>query len=416
MFKIGVIGAGPAGMLASAMLAEKGNEVVLFEKNEKLGKKLYITGKGRCNVTNIATGESFLNKVVNGKMFLRASLSSFTSNDTINFLTKFGVKTKIERGGRVFPESDKSSDIIKAFEKYLKQTDVIVKLNTEVKELIVKDNIIKGLLTSSNERFLFDKIIVATGGISYPATGSTGDGYKFAKSFGHSITALNPALVPIIIKEKICSLEGISLKNVQLIAKNDKKTIFESEIGEMLFTENSLTGPLVLSCSSYINKYDLKEIKLSIDFKPALTIQQVEKRIEREFLENKNSNLSTVISMLLPKRLVDYFLIELDISSDIKINQITKCDRKKIVAGLKGLEFSPLYLENIERAVVTSGGVCLKEINPSTLESKIIKGLYFTGEVLDVDALTGGFNIQIALSLSALLANKINLLNDKGEN
>lgn len=402
--KVCVIGGGASGMMCATMIARKGHEVTLFEKNEKLGKKIYITGKGRCNVTNVAVGNEFLDSVVNGKKFVMGAITRFNSNDTRAFFEELGVKLKIERGGRVFPESDKSSDIIKAFEKALRWAGVDVKLNTKVDEILSSDGIVTGVKVNG-EVLDFDAVIVATGGISYPATGSTGDGYKFAKSLGHSIEKPKPALCPIISNDKdIKSLQGLSLKNVKLIAKSNDKIIYESEVGEMLFTDSGVSGPIALSCSSYINKYDAKDIKLFIDFKPALSNESLILRIDRDIASLKAKQFSSLLEGFLPKSLVKVFADRLKISLTFKANQLDKEKRKMLSKMLKNFEISVKSLENIDFAIVTSGGVNLKEINPKYMKSKLISGLYFVGEVLDIDALTGGYNLQLAFSTAVTCA------------
>lgn len=402
--KVCVIGGGASGMMCATMIARKGHEVTLFEKNEKLGKKIYITGKGRCNVTNIAVGNEFLNNVVNGKKFVMGAITRFNSNDTREFFEELGVKLKIERGGRVFPESDKSSDIIKAFEKALRWAGVDVKLNSSVEEILTIDGVVTGVRVGG-EILNFDAVVVATGGASYPATGSTGDGYKFAKSLGHSVEKPKPALCAICVKdEDIKSLQGLSLKNVKLIAKLKDDVIYESEVGEMLFTDNGVSGPIALSCSSFINKYDVGEVKLYIDFKPALSNDALLARIDRDIVALKAKQFSSLLEGFLPKSLVKIFAERLKINLTFKANQLDKEKRKMLSKMLKNFEISVKYLEKIDLAIVTSGGVNLKEINPKYMKSKLVSGLYFVGEVLDIDALTGGYNLQLAFSTAVTCA------------
>lgn len=396
--KVCVIGGGASGMMCATMIARKGHEVTLFEKNEKLGKKIYITGKGRCNVTNVAVGDEFLKNVVGGKKFVMGAVTRFDSNDTREFFEDLGVKLKIERGGRVFPESDKSSDIIKALDKALRWSGVDVKLNSKVDGLIIEDGLARGVVVNG-ENLYFDAVVVATGGVSYPATGSTGDGYKFAEKVGHSVVSPKPALCAIITKDKdINSLQGLSLKNVKLISKQNQKTVYESEVGEMLFTSNGISGPIVLSCSSYINKFDLSSIKLFIDFKPALSEDSLLNRIDRDIEKLKAKQFSSLLEGFLPKSLVKIFAERLKINLTFKANQLDKEKRKKLSFLLKNFELTPKSLENFDCAIITSGGVNLKEINPKYMKSKIVPNLYFIGEVLDIDALTGGFNLQLAFS------------------
>lgn len=396
--KVCVIGGGASGMMCATMIARKGHEVTLFEKNEKLGKKIYITGKGRCNVTNVAVGDEFLKNVVGGKKFVMGAVTRFNSNDTREFFEELGVKLKIERGGRVFPESDKSSDIIKALEKSMRWAGVDIKLNSEVQEIKISDSVVTGVIVNGKE-LKFDAVVVATGGVSYPATGSTGDGYKFAKQLGHTIVDPKPGLCAIITNdEDTKELQGLSLKNVKLIAKVNDKTIYESEVGEMLFTDRGVSGPIVLSCSSFINKFNIKDVKLYIDFKPALSPDSLQNRIDRDIENLKAKQFSSLLEGFLPKALVKVFAKRMNINLTFKANQIDKEKRKKLSFLLKNFEISPKYLESFDCAIITSGGVNLKEINPKYMKSKLVSGLYFIGEVLDIDALTGGFNLQLAFS------------------
>lgn len=402
--RVCVIGGGASGMMSATMIARKGHEVTLFEKNEKLGKKIYITGKGRCNVTNASTGDEFLKNVVNGKKFVMGSVTRFNSNDTREFFEQLGLKLKIERGGRVFPESDKSSDVIKAFEKALKWAGVSVKLNSKVEGILTENEMVSGVKVNG-ENLNFDAVIVATGGVSYPATGSTGDGFKFAESVGHSIVEPKPGLCAIVCKDKdINSLQGLSLKNVKLIAKQNEKTVFESEVGEMLFTADGISGPIVLSCSSFINKFDINQIKLFIDFKPALTVDALQNRIDRDIAALKAKQFSSLLEGFLPKSLVKVFAERMKVNLTFKANQLDKEKRKLLSKMLKNFEISPKNLENFNCAIITSGGVNLKEINPKYMKSKLVSGLYFIGEVLDIDALTGGYNLQLAFSTAVTCA------------
>jgi len=402
--RVCVVGGGAAGMMAASLIAKNGHEVCLFEKNEKLGKKIYITGKGRCNVTNKAVGVDFLNKIVNGQKFMISALSKFNSSDTIKFFEEAGVPLKIERGDRVFPVSDKSSDIIKGLENSLNQTGVRVYKNCKIDNILIKNNAVFGVI-SENKEYCFDSVIVATGGISYPSTGSTGDGYKFAENAGHKIIKPVPALCAIKLKNnELVSLEGLSLKNVKLYAKLHNKKQFESEIGEMLFTRNGVSGPLVLTASSYVNRFDFESLKLYIDFKPAIKIEELLERINRDIEELKAKQISTLLEGFLPKSLVSIFTKMLGLEPAFKANQLSREKRHELANLLKGFELVPLSLEDFNQAVVTSGGVNLKEINPKNMESKIIKNLYFVGEVLDIDALTGGFNLQLAFSTAAACA------------
>ena len=402
--KVCVIGGGAAGMMAAIKIAEKGHFVTLFEKNEKLGKKIYITGKGRCNVTNAVTGPEFLSNVVSNPKFVMSSEVRFNSDDTRAFFENLGVELKIERGNRVFPVSDKSSDIIKALERGMNRNGVTVKLNTKVDSLVVGDGEVRGVVVNG-KTLEFDRVVVATGGISYPSTGSTGDGYKFAKDSGHQIVEPVQALVPILIKDKdLLTLEGLSLKNVVLSAFLGKKEIKRTEIGEMMFAGESITGPLVLSMSSFINRCDFDKLKLYIDFKPALNDYTLENRIDREIQNLGAKTVSSLMWTLLPKNMANIFLKRVNIAYNKKANQLSHDERQKIIGLLKHFDISPKSLEGFSSAVVTSGGVSVKNISPKNMESKLVKGLYYVGEVLDIDALTGGFNLQLAFSTAVACA------------
>ena len=397
---VAIIGGGASGLMAGGYLSNQGHSVTIFDGNEKVGKKLFITGKGRCNLTNNCSPDEVLANVVNGEKFLFSAIYGFPPSSVIELFEQLGLKVKTERGNRVFPLSDKSSDVIKALERFAQGCDI--KLNEKVLSIKFSGN--KFVIKSQKETLEFDRVIIATGGKSYPATGSTGDGYRFAKMFGHTITEPHSALVPIKIKDKFCAnLEGLSLKNVTLSCEIDGKA--KSIFGEMLFTSDAISGPIALSMSSFIG---LKNVnKLSIDFKPALTPQQLDGRLLRDFEENLNKNISYIIKGLLPQRFVSVFMKKAQISCEIKVNSITKQMREKIVQLLKNfpLEYGGLY--PIEAGIVTSGGVSLKEINPKTMESKLIKGLYFIGEVLDFDCLTGGFNLQCCFATAIACAKNL---------
>ncbi len=397
MKKIIIIGGGAAGLIAAYSAAKNFNQVILLEKNEKLGKKIYITGKGRCNVTTSVSNNDFFNGVISNPKFLYSSINSFSSNDLINLLNENGLKTKEERGNRIFPESDKASDVTKTIEKLLLKLGVDIRLNTKVLDIIVSNGVVKGVKTDLGEIYS-DSAIICTGGASYPLTGSTGDGYTFAKSVKHTVIDLKPALVGIELKgHDFCNLQGVSLKNVTLTVKSGEKTIF-SEFGEMLFTHFGVSGPIVLSCSSYINRKDLNNLTFYIDLKPALNNETISNRLIREFKENNTKILSSVMRSLLPKALIEVVLLQARVSGNKNCSEITVEERTRLIQSLKGLKFQPKKLRPIEEAIITSGGVCVKEINPKTMESKLVKGLFFAGEVLDVDAVTGGYNLQIAFS------------------
>lgn len=386
--KIAIIGGGPAGMMCAIKAAEN-HQVTILKKNEKLGKKLFITGKGRCNLTNYCDEREFLKNIVNNSSFMYSSIYSFSPFTTYYYFEELGLPLKVERGNRVFPASDKSSDVIRAYEKKLKALGVKINLNYEVTSIEKVDG--KFII---NGRENFDKVVIASGGISYKLTGSTGDGYKFAKDFGHKVIYQVPGLIGINLKNNF-SLAGLTLKNVELKVLKDKK-ILSREFGEMLFTHRGISGPIVLTTSSKINR--LKDFEIYLDLKPALDPEKLDARILRDFHENQNKNLENVMKSLLPRDLIIYVLEGAGISGEKKVNQITKEDRERLVRTIKnfGLKFDSL--DDIDRAIVTSGGIDVKDIDPKTMESKKVKGLYFIGEVLDLDGLTGGFNIQIANS------------------
>lgn len=386
--KIGIIGGGPAGMMCAIKAGEK-HDVVLFEKNEKLGKKLFITGKGRCNLTNYTDEKDFLKNIVNNKSFMYSSIYSLSPFTTYYYFEELGLPLKVERGNRVFPVSDKSSDVIKVYEKKLKEVGIDIKLNTEVRS-IEKD----GETFTINGKEKFDKIVIATGGISYQLTGSTGDGYRFGEKFGHKIVDPRPGLIGMNLSNNF-NLAGLTLKNVELIAVKDKKTI-SREFGELLFTHRGISGPIVLTSSSKLNR--LKNFELYLDLKPALSNEKLDNRILRDFSENQNKNIENVLKLLLPRDLISYILDAAKIYPDKKVNQITKEERENLIKTIKNFKLIFDGFDDINRAIVTSGGIDVKDIDPKTMESKLVKGLYFIGELLDVDGLTGGFNIQIANS------------------
>lgn len=393
--RVAVIGGGPAGMMAAISASESGAEVTLLEKNEKLGKKLYISGKGRCNVTNdCETREFFLNVATNSR-FLYSAIHKFSPQDTIEFCQNRGLNLKTERGNRVFPCSDKSSDVIKLFTDELRKNGVLVRLNTEILSVVFQEN--RFLLTTITDIVEFDRVIIATGGLSYSATGSTGDGYDMAKKFGHCVVALKPALCRILCKG-VKELEGLSLKNVEVSLISSDGAKLDGEFGEMLFTDDGISGPAVLTLSSRINKLPKANYRISIDLKPALSEEKLHLRVLRDFSERMNKDFINSLDALLPERLIKIVATQCGIPFDKKVNQITAQERTQLVYTLKNLQFSYVGLDTIEHGIVTSGGVDIKEINPSSMESKLQSGLYFAGELLDVDAYTGGFNIQIALS------------------
>lgn len=396
--KIAVIGGGPAGMMAAYAAAEGGADVTLFEKNEKLGKKMYISGKGRCNLTNDCSTREFFAEVPTNPKFLYGAINKFSPADTLDFCARYGLKTKTERGNRVFPVSDKSSDVIKTFANALKQTGVKVCLNSQILAIVYQNS--QFLLHTISDIEAFDRVILATGGISYSATGSTGDGYIFAKELGINVVSPKPALCRILV-DGTKSVEGLSLKNVSVsVLKNGK--IVAEQFGEMLFTDDGVSGPAVLTLSSLVNKIDLSDACVSIDLKPALDEQTLDARILRDFSARMNKSFCNALDGLLPESLVPLVVSRSKISPTKKVNSVTAEERASLVKTLKALAFKNVRLDSIERAIVTSGGVDVSQINPSTMESKLVKGLYFAGEVIDVDAFTGGFNIQIALSTGHL--------------
>lgn len=394
--KIAVIGAGPSGMMA-AFAAASNHDVTIFEKNEKLGKKLYITGKGRCNLTNYVDASDFFKNVISNKKFVYSSIYSFDPFMTMDLFNSYGLQLKVERGNRVFPMSDKASDVIKTYEKMLKERNVKIFLNTPCKTIDKKDKFI------INGKYIFDKVIIATGGISYKETGSTGDGYKFAEKFNIKSKQRKQALCGALTNEPL-DLSGLSLKNVEVLAYSEGKLIAK-EFGEMLFTHIGVSGPIILTLSSKINR--LSKIKLYLDLKPGLTYDELDKRILRDFDKFPNKDIRNALINLLPRDLIFYVLKKSNISSYKKVNQITGQERDNLKSSIKKFDLDYKCLEDINRAIITSGGISVDEINPHTMESKKVKGLYFVGEVLDIDAFTGGFNIQLANSTAYLCGSNI---------
>lgn len=400
--RVCVIGAGASGMMASIVLARGGADVALVEKNEKFGKKLYITGKGRCNLTNDCELDDMFANVVHGEKFLRSSLYGFTPQDTMAFFEDLGLKLVVERGNRVFPFSQKSSDVIKTLQIEIANLKVKTYLGTEVKE--IRKNADGFKVVTPWESLECDRVVVATGGMSYPSTGSTGDGYAFARAFGLKIVEPRQALVPIIVKQNVSALQGISLKNVNLCAIDENGKEIASEFGEMLFTNRGLSGPIALTISSYINRK--QNVRLSLDLKPALDENTLDKRILRDFDERKNQDIKNVTRALLPERLNAYVLKCANIAESKKVNEITKQERAKLVETIKNLRFDMSSLAPFSEAIVTAGGVDLKGLKP-TCECKDVEGLYFVGETIDVDALTGGFNLQLAFATAVCAARDI---------
>ena len=412
--KVVVIGGGPAGMMAAITSSKNGNEVYLLEKNKSLGKKLLITGKGRCNITSSLDIRDFISNVPGNGKFLYSAFQNYTNLDIIEFLKQNKVAVKEERGNRIFPASDKSLDVLKAFEKELNKQHVKIKfgvkvveietLNKEVNTVVYEDE------NGTTKKIVADKVILATGGKTYPQTGSTGDGYNIAKKLGHTITKIKPSLVPLTTKKEslnICkNLQGLSLRNVKikLLDETKNKVIYE-DFGEMMFTHFGVSGPTILSSSAHLLRYNNVEellnngkIKLIIDLKPALTIEKLDSRIQRDFEKEKNKNFKNSLNELLPQKLINTIIELSEINPNKQVNEVTKEERIKLVKLLKCFTINISGFRSIEEGIITSGGISIKEINPKTMESKIIKGLFFAGEIIDVDAYTGGFNLQIAYS------------------
>ncbi len=398
MYDVIVVGGGASGLMAAGTAASLGKNTLLIEKMPRTGRKILVTGKGRCNVTNACDAQNIMKNTVSNPKFLYSALSNFTPDDTMTFFESLGVPLKVERGNRVFPVSDRAMDIADALSRYCKQNGVKVITDT-VTELIYENGCITSVKTASQSRFEAPSVIVATGGLSYPKTGSTGDGYKFAQSVGHSITPIRASLVGLKLSGKdFKEMQGLSLKNtaLSLISKKNGKTIF-SDMGEMLFTHFGASGPMILSASAYVTDAP-SDYKIVIDLKPALSMEKLDERISRDFSERLNKDLINSLDALLPKSLIPIVIKRSGIEAHKKINQITKNERQALSMAIKEMSFDVTGREDIEGAIITAGGVSIKEINPKTMESKLVKGLYFTGEVIDVDACTGGFNLQIAFS------------------
>lgn len=434
MSKVIVVGGGPAGMFAAIAAAENGHKVILLEKNEKLGKKLYITGKGRCNITNAGDMDTLFSNVVTNSKFLYSAFYSYDNQRVIDFFEKHGLRTKIERGNRVFPVSDHSSDVIATLQKVLKERGVDIRLHTEVETLLIErcgegaeetygtecislaeecgkeqnsrekkekasDRRAAGVRLSDGKELRADAVILATGGFSYQTTGSTGDGYRFAKEAGHTVTDIRPSLVPFCTKESyVTKMQGLSLKNVRVRIRDGKKLLYD-EFGEMLFTHFGVSGPLILSASAAIKPSLVeKELSMEIDLKPALTEEQLDQRLLREFEEAKNKQFKNSVGHLFPSKMIPVMLALSGIDPEKKVNEITKEERIGFARLIKAFPVTLNGLRDFNEAIITRGGVKVKEVNPSTMESKLVRNLYFCGEVLDLDAMTGGFNLQIAWS------------------
>jgi len=407
-YNLAVIGGGPAGMIAAGHAGETGSRVILLEKNTCLGVKLLITGKERCNITN---AEEDLKKIIeaygqNGK-FLYSALNKFSNKDVVDFFESHGIETKVERGRRVFPVSDNANDVLNCLKKYLKDNNVEIRFNSPVEKIVINTGNsnhkkIEKIILKNGKEIIADSFVIATGGKSYPGTGSTGDAYKWLKKIGHTVIEPKPALTPIIVKEKIVKkLEGLSLKNVEISLWEKRK--LDSYFGEALFTNNGLSGPIILDLSKKISENKIKDLKIKIDFKPALDYPTLDKRILRDFGEKKNRQFKNSLNKLLPKKLIPVIIELSGIEENKQINEVTKIERKKIIKLLKEFELSVKGLVGFEKAIVTSGGVNLKEVDPKTMKSKIIDNLYFAGEILDIDGPTGGYNLQVAWSTGYLV-------------
>lgn len=398
-----VVGAGPAGMMAAGMAAQNGAKVTLLERNERVGRKLMITGKGRCNITNACDASTFIASVPGNGRFLYGAIHRFTPQDTVDFFERGGLSTKVERGNRVFPKSDKAVDVVDAMRRFVEKSGVRL-LHGRAKKLIIEDSCIYGIETEDGRRLEAGAVIVACGGKSYPLTGSTGDGYALARQAGHTVMPLAPSLVPLVAKEGFCrELQGLSLKNIAVkVRKNPQGTIIYEDFGEMLFTHFGLSGPVILSASAHMRGMEPEKYTVWIDLKPALTIEQLDARLQRDFLKFRNRDFSNSLAELLPKKLIAVAVARSGIFPGTKCNQITREQRQEFAHLLKHFSVAIEGFRPIEEAIVTSGGVATGELNPKTMESKLVKGLYFAGEVIDVDAYTGGFNLQIAFSTGHL--------------
>ena len=399
MSKVLIAGGGAAGMYAGIAAAENGHEVHIYEKNDRLGKKLFITGKGRCNITNACDMDGLFDAVVSNSKFLYSSFYGCTNHDVIGFFERIGVRTKIERGDRVFPASDRSSDVIRGLERELERLGARIHLRAAVKHVAAEDGHFKEIVLEDGTKVPGDACIVATGGLSYQSTGSDGDGFRFARSLAHTVSECMPSLVPMECREEwIRELQGLSLRNVSASIHDGKKKLYE-DFGEMLFTHYGVSGPLMLTASSYVGKkLKDRELQLEIDLKPALSMEQLDQRVRRDFEENLNRQFKNAVGRLFPAKLIPVMIRLSGIDPDKKVNVIAKEERLRFVSLIKHLPVKLTGLRDYREAVITKGGVRTKEIDPGTMESKLVKGLYFAGEVLDLDALTGGFNLQIAWS------------------
>ena len=408
MSKVIIIGGGAAGMFAAVHASDKGHEVHLFEKNEKLGKKLYITGKGRCNITNACDVEELFQAVIGNPKFLYSSFYTYTNQDVIDFFENEGLATKIERGNRVFPVSDHSSDVIRTLSEAMRKRGVQVHLNQKVEKVLQKDGTFDGIVLEDGKTVKGDSCIIATGGLSYPSTGSTGDGYRWAEALGHKVTEQSPGLVPLETKESwVKALQGLSLRNVNVTVLDGRKKYYE-EFGELLFTHFGVSGPTVISASSIVGQIlKKKELTLTIDLKPALSEEQLDKRLLRDFEEQKNKQFKNALGGLFPSKLIPVMVELSGILPEKQVNAVSKEERHSLVRLIKNFAMTLTGIRGYNEAIITRGGVSVREIDPGTMESKKVKNLYFAGEVLDLDAVTGGYNLQIAWSTGYMAAQEI---------
>ena len=403
MKKVVVIGAGAAGMMAAATAADRGLDVLLLEKQHRVGRKLLITGKGRCNITNACDIEELIENVPTNGKFLYSAFYTYTNDDVIDMFNNLGVSTRVERGKRVFPESDKARDVVDALERQLKNKKVKLELNSEVNKIVTKNNKVEKVILSNKKEIKCDSVIIATGGVSYPLTGSTGDGYKFAKSVGHTVIDTKPSLIGIEVQEGfVKDLEKLSLRNVSITVLNSKNKKVYDDFGEMEFTKYGLDGPIIKSASCRMKDTTKENYKIVIDLKPALDEEKLDKRVQKDFQKYTNKRFENSLNDLLPKKLIPIIIEKSEIPKDTVVHQISREQRKKLVNLLKNFTFTVKRYRPIDEAIVTSGGVKVSEINSSTMESKLVEGLFFAGEVIDVDAYTGGFNLQIAFSTGYL--------------
>jgi len=398
-----VIGGGPAGIMAAGIAAHRGSNVILCEKNDRLGKKILISGKGRCNITNNTDIEGLIENTPGNGNFLYSAFYTFSNQDLIEFFKELGLDTKVERGGRVFPVSDSARDVVAALMRFLNNNNVKVRTRSPVKSILAENGRVSGVELADGTVLEADSVILAVGGMSYPGTGSTGDGYEMAKKLGHTITTLKPSLVPLITMEEwVKDLQGLSLKNVSVTFKNNKRKEVYSDFGEMIFTHFGVSGPVILSASRHLLSYDFKDIKLVIDLKPALSEEKLDERVQRDFDKFSRKQFKNSLEELLPQKLIPVIISLTEIDPSKPVHQITREERRRLVFLLKHLEVTIVGARPIKEAIVTAGGIKVSEINPSTMESKKVKGLYFAGEIIDVDAYTGGFNLTIAFSTGYL--------------